>query len=192
MTVDARPTVSLPEPPPGGFTIADLDDMDDFGHNVELINGGFVVSARPTKWHTRIMLNLWRTLADQTPGDIEITVEHGVRVENGTRPEPDLLAIRADPDDTDSSTYAASEVVLAVEIVSPSSQRHDRRTKPLLYAEAGIPHFWLIERDGKLPVLHTFELSASTGSYVATGIHHKSAKLEVPWPLRIDLEHLGR
>ncbi len=39
-------------------------------------------------------------------------------------------------------------VLLAVEIVSPSSERIDRWFKPLAYAKAGIPHLWRIEPDG--------------------------------------------
>ncbi|SCG74694.1 Uma2 family endonuclease [Micromonospora humi] len=40
----------------------------------------------------------------------------------------------------------AADVALVVEIESPSSRRYDRLIKPTLYAEAGIPHYWRVER----------------------------------------------
>ena len=48
---------------------------------------------------------------------------------------------------------------LVVEIVSPSSEREDREIKPRLYAAAGIPVYWLVERseDGE-PLVHQFTL----------------------------------
>ena len=182
--------IAIPEPPPGGFTVADLDEMDDLGHHVELISGGLVVSARPVHWHTTVMLNLWRTLADQAPDEFRVSCEQGVEVDDGTRPEPDVLVIRSEAADPDASTFAGSDVALAVEIVSPGSERRDRRDKPPLYAEAGVAHFWRIEREGQAPVVHSYELDETTHGYVATGIHRGTLALTVPWPLTVDLARL--
>jgi Uma2 family endonuclease len=191
MTITPGRMIPIPEPPSGGFTIADLDDLDDLGHHVELISGGIHVSARGSTWHKEIMLNLWRALADQAPAEYVVSVEQGVKVDDGTRPEPDVLAIRTNAIDPDANTYAGDDVVLAVEIVSPGSERRDRRDKPPLYAEAGIVHFWLIEREGDKPVAHTYELDESTHRYVATGIHRETMTILVPWPLTVDLTQLA-
>jgi Uma2 family endonuclease len=43
--------------------------------------------------------------------------------------------------------FRASDILTAVEIVSPGTRRTDRVTKPFEYAEAGIQHYWLIELD---------------------------------------------
>ena len=192
MTISPERVTMIPEPPPGGFTIADLDDLDDLGHHVELISGGLLVTARPNTWHKRVMLNLWRALDEPAPAEYVVSVEQGVKVDDRTRPEPDVLAIRSNAIDLDANTYAGTEVVLAVEIVSPGSERLDRRVKPPLYAEAGIVHFWLIEREGDKPVVHTYELDESTHQYVATGIHRDTMTIPVPWPLTVDLTRLYR
>ncbi len=190
MTIAPDRTIPIPEPPPGGFTIADLDEMDDLGHHVELISGGLVVNARPSTWHTTVMLNLWRTVADQAPPEYRVLCEQGVKVDDGTRPEPEVLALRADATDPDASTYTGRDVVLAVEIVSPGSERRDRRDKPPLYAEAGVVHFWRVERQADLPVVHTYELDETTRGYVATGIYRGTLTVPVPWPLTVDLTRL--
>ena len=41
--------------------------------------------------------------------------------------------------------YQPHEVVLAIEIVSPTSLSMDRITEPALFAAAGIPYYWRIE-----------------------------------------------
>ncbi len=45
-----------------------------------------------------------------------------------------------------------ADVVLAIEVVSPSTKTTDRFAKPGEYAAAGIPCYWRIERDP----LHVF------------------------------------
>jgi len=41
----------------------------------------------------------------------------------------------------------ASEVLIVVEIVSPGSVRMDNKTKRHEYADAGIPHYWILDVD---------------------------------------------
>ncbi|MEV3985498.1 hypothetical protein [Nonomuraea sp. NPDC049758] len=44
------------------------------------------------------------------------------------------------PSDEALTCYQAEDVILAVEVVSPVTEVRDRKRKPTLYAEAGIPH----------------------------------------------------
>jgi Uma2 family endonuclease len=55
--------------------------------------------------------------------------------------------------------------------VSPESASRDRQRKPLLYAAAGIPHFWLVENEGGKPVVCAYELDKVNGAYAMAGIH---------------------
>jgi hypothetical protein len=41
--------------------------------------------------------------------------------------------------------------------------------KPIKYAEAGIRFLWRVERDGRRPVVYTYELDLSIRAYVPTG-----------------------
>jgi Uma2 family endonuclease len=182
--------VTIPEPPPGGFTIDDLEVMDDLGHGVELISGSLIVHARPIVWHTAVMLNLWEALKAQAPDEYRVYVEQGVYVDDGTRPEPDVLAIRTSAISPNVSTFSGADVVLAIEVESPGSERRDRRDKPPLYAEAGVAHFWRVEREGEAPVVHTYELDKMVHGYVATGIHRDTLTIRVPWPITVDLTRL--
>lgn len=51
------------------------------------------------------------------------------------------------------------------EVLSASTERRDRTVKSRIYAEAGIPHFWLI--DPRLQILEAFELTE--GRWTKTG-----------------------
>ncbi|MGH3433671.1 MAG: Uma2 family endonuclease [Thermocrispum sp.] len=78
----------------------------------------------------------------------------------------------------------ASDVVLAVEIISPSSVRTDTVVKPVDYADAGIPNYWLI--DAEPPV-------TATVYYLVDGEYEESQRAEgtfavsYPCPLTVDL-----
>jgi hypothetical protein len=62
----------------------------------------------------------------------------------------------------------------------------------VLYAEAGIPHFWRVENDSGRPVVYVHELDPPTSTYVPTGIHHDRLKVTVPFDIDLDLTEIDR
>lgn len=112
-----------------------------------------------------------------------------VRPGERRRPEPDVLVVDAPPRDERTSCLP-EEVVLVVEIVPDESAVRDREAKPLKYAEAGIRHFWWVEKEDRAPVVHVRELDDTTGAYVATGIHRDKLVVPVPFPVEIGLTTL--
>lgn len=67
---------------------------------------------------------------------------------------PDVVVIRAEPRRSwDTNNTPAVDVLLAVEVVSPTTATADRVEKPLQYALAGIPSFWRIEVDPEVTVV---------------------------------------
>lgn len=105
------------------------------------------------------------------------------------RPEPDLSIIKAEALGDGSETwYPAEAAVLVIEVVSPESAGRDRERKPKLYAQAGIQHFWRVERIAGDPVVHVHEFDPSIPGYALTGIHRNRIKLGVPFDIDINLE----
>jgi hypothetical protein len=82
----------------------------------------------------------------------------------------------------------ASDVVLAIEIISPGSRRRDTVVKHGEYADAGIPHYWIIDIDG--PVSLTAGHCAGEFGFIdaapVTGIF----TTEDPFRVRLDLDAL--
>lgn len=79
---------------------------------------------------------------------------------------------------------------LVTEVVSPESAHRDRTVKLRKYAEAGIPHYWCIEDEDGVPVVHVYELDEPTHAYAPAGIFRNSLKRPVSFEVRLDLDKL--
>jgi Uma2 family endonuclease len=187
---------SLPEwvfPPPGGFSAEDLDHIPDLPAHTELIDGSLVFVSPQASFHMRALSLFEYGLRRTAPDDLRVRREMSVVTGRSQRPEPDLSVIRAAAEQGPEQTfYRAEDVVLVVEVISPESKDRDRKRKPSLYAEAGIPHFWIVENDSGRPVVHVYELDEVTGAYAITGIHHDRLKLSAPFDVDVDLTEIDR
>lgn len=182
-------------PPEGGFTADDLDNMPGLPPHTELIDGSLVFMSPQKSFHTLAMYLLESRLRALAPTDLRVRREMSVVLGKRDRPEPDISVVRAEAvtAEADETGYQASDVVLAVEVVSPDSVERDRDTKPRKYAEAGIPHFWRVEKsEGRRPVVYVFELDPATRTYAVTGIHHDRLKVGVPFTVDIDLTEIDQ
>ncbi|WP_327041479.1 Uma2 family endonuclease [Micromonospora ureilytica] len=129
------------------YQVADLSNLpDDDSPRVELVDGALRVTPFPTLGHQDISGLLCTWLRCHAPSDIRATQAVAVELDDNTSRRPDVLLCRADVP-SDRSTLRPSDVVLAVEIVSPGTRRIDRFAKPGEYAAAGIPFYWRIEQD---------------------------------------------
>jgi Uma2 family endonuclease len=191
MTAEPVPDWLLP--PPGGFTADDLDRLTQLPPHTELIDGSLVFVSPQADFHAMTLYVLEDGLQRKVPGHLRVRREMTVIIGPRQRPEPDLLVIRAGADPGPRRTvYRAADVVLVVEVVSPESEERDRKRKPLLYAEAGIPNFWRVENDSLRPIVYTHELEPATHTYVPTGIYHDRLKTSVPFDIDIDLARVQR
>jgi Uma2 family endonuclease len=101
-------------------------------------------------------------------------------------PDVTVLADRVFRDDV--HIVSPVDVLLAVEVESPSSVTEDRITKPAQYAAGGIAHYWRIETN---PLrLNAYQLMgvvyAPTGSWTAGEI----ARIDRPFRVDIDVAAL--
>ncbi|MEV6828025.1 Uma2 family endonuclease [Amycolatopsis sp. NPDC051102] len=133
-------------PRPDGWTVDEvlaLSEDQASRHRVELVDGALLVSPAPTSVHQRLLQKLQLAFVPALPGGTELLP--GVNVRFGTQRllVPDLVILNCPGVDT--VAYLASDVLLAAEIVSPSSKVQDRMLKRALYAEAFIPYYLLVE-----------------------------------------------
>lgn len=104
---------------------------------------------------------------------------------------PDLVVADAGATADDPVTVDIDAVQLVVELVSPGNSTMDRKVKPMLYAEAAIPHFWRLEFD-PAAMLVIYELQG--GRYVerTTALAGATTHLDAPFPIAIDPAGLSR
>lgn len=129
--------------PADGWTTDDLDQLPVSNYRYELTDGALTVPPSPTGLHQYICARLTLALESQAPAGIAVTQAVEVRFAHKLTRIPDVLAVTS----TDLSRHwlAPDEVVLAVEVESPGNHIEDRTTKPAIYAQFGIPHYWRID-----------------------------------------------
>ena len=133
----------------GPFTVADLLRMrEETDDRLELIDGEVFVVPSPNEGHQTSSALLVHAFVEQITLRGRGRVYHApfdLRLGDGRVVQPDLLvivpgdAVSVRPD----GVYGRPSLV--VEIVSPTSRVQDLRRKRALYADAGIPEYWLVD-----------------------------------------------
>jgi len=180
------------------LTIGEYAELGETEHGyTELVEGRLLMSPSPAFRHGRAMRRLFQQLVAQSPADLEIVLEQDIDLElvpadePGSSRRPDLMVVRLDVGDqltADGGMVPASEALLVVEIVSPSSWRIDHVHKRADYADAGVPNYWIVDVDEPIS-LTACRLTEEFGyqdDQTATGIF----KAEVPFPVEINLDRL--
>jgi len=194
---------ALPLPPQRlPLTVADYVALgeDPEGVRYELQDGNLVMAASPFPRHQRCLLRLGGQLEAQLPDDLDVfpDVDVDLRLVPATQPgtvrRPDLVVVsRAgfERREREGGVLRAPEVVLAVEIVSPGSERTDHTVKHLEYADAGIPHYWVVDlgEPGDRITLTAHHLAGEFGYGDAGPVAGTFATTE-PFPVRVDLDAL--
>jgi len=131
------------------LTLEEWDALpEDTSRHFELAEGVLVVAPRPAPHHQTAVGSLMSDLNRQLPQTLAATQDIEVVIEStypATVRAPDVVVISRSLYRRNPPRVDASEVLLAVEIVSPGSRNTDRVSKPVEYARAGIPHYWVID-----------------------------------------------
>jgi len=130
------------------FTVDSYYKMAEHGllekdRQVELINGDIIDMSPIRSAHAGMVNYLSKILIHDLFGIATICVQNPVRLDDFSEPEPDVLIAQLSKDDYRDQHPSSSEVILLIE-VADSSLSFDRSTKKALYAEAGIPEYWII------------------------------------------------
>ncbi|MER5621480.1 Uma2 family endonuclease [Streptosporangium sp. NPDC002544] len=148
--------LTLPNRPP--FTVDDLLEFPDDGNRYELFDGSLLVSPPAFPRHQYALARFARILQDAAPPEFEPLPKVGLRASDQDFFIPDLVVVPTKAVDETQLMFAPRDILLAVEVVSPSTQARDRHLKRAAYAAAGIPVYWRIElSDG--PSVHVHELA---------------------------------
>lgn len=147
----------MPLPKEERYTLADVLTWDET-ERVELIDGAPVMMAPPSRIHQKISAELGRQLGNYLEGKkcevyaapfaVRLFEKAGDRPEDvDTLVEPDLSVI-CDPGKLDDMGCKGAPDLI-IEILSPSTQRHDRLTKYNLYERAGVREYWIVDPESK-------------------------------------------
>jgi Uma2 family endonuclease len=164
----------------------------------ELLEGRVLMSPSPTRNHMKASGKIYVQLLHQLPADLEVVQDLDIDLELRPRGEPghsrrpDLIIYSREAEarhDAEGGLLRASEILVAIEIVSRGSLRTDRVTKHREYADAGIPHYWMVntKAPASLVACHLTDDFTYRNDDKATGTFTTT----VPFPFTIDLDALG-
>jgi Uma2 family endonuclease len=171
---------------------------EDDRHRWELLEGNLVMSPSPTPRHMLASSKLWAQLSAQLPDrfiaiqDVDIDLQLASERQPATSRRPDLVVVARtefERVDSDGGLLRARQAVLVVEIASPGSHRTDYVIKRSEYADAGIPHYWIIDPDPPVSVLPC-HLAGDFG-YQDSGEVTGTVEIVEPFRVRIDLDALA-
>jgi Uma2 family endonuclease len=113
---------------------------------VELIDGIIYEMSPQTSWHSSTIRAAQEVLQRVFRDGFDLRVQMPLALDSQSQPEPDLAVVPGQWRD-----YLRAHPTTAVLIVevSDSSLGLDRETKRMLYAETGIPEYWILDTKGK-------------------------------------------
>ncbi|WP_188193035.1 Uma2 family endonuclease [Nonomuraea sp. SYSU D8015] len=124
-------------------------------------------------------------LHQAVPSHLKVFSTVNVRASDTDFYIPDLVVVPKGRFESVKLMFTPEDVLLAVEVVSPSTKTRDRATKVEAYAKAGIPTYWRVELD-EGPTLYVYDLD---GDSYRGPVAHKAgtlASLTAPYPISFD------
>ncbi|WP_344887609.1 Uma2 family endonuclease [Nonomuraea antimicrobica] len=182
---DTERTV-LPGRPP--FTVDDLLNFPDDGNRYELFNGSLLVSPSPTPLHQLMITNLLIILQSAAPPHLVTLTTVNLRATDKDYYIPDLVVVPREIGRSMNLMLAPQDILLTVEVGSPSTKMRDEQLKAEVYARAGIPVYLRIEPD-EGPALYVYELGDEDADEYGPPTVYKAgtvANLTMPFPVSFD------
>ena len=135
------------------YTVEEVLAFPSDGKRYELVHGELLVSPAPRYLHQQITSRLqillgrylepFHDLAEPlvSPADITWGTEDDL-----AQPDVFVVPVRETTDEWSS----IRTLLLAIEVLSPSTARYDRITKRRLYQEHGVLTYWVVDPDARL------------------------------------------
>lgn len=152
---------------PTHVTLDDLAVMAaaDENHRYELsVEGVLSVVPPADPDHALLVSRMFAWFLTHGFGPEQVVTDCGIDVGGGRVPDLTVWASGQPPRPARSSYAGTAGLLLAIEVVSRGSEVVDRMIKKTEYAKAGIPRYWIVERD-RVTTVHRHTLDADTGEY---------------------------
>jgi Uma2 family endonuclease len=133
------------------WTAAMVAALPDDGNRYEVLDGELAMTPAPSWDHQRLALALRDALtsflrahgigeAIVAPADVEFSSRRLL--------EPDVFVVPRTPDAPRPRSFAdAKRLLLAIEVLSPSTARRDRGVKRRIYMDEQVDEYWIVDAD---------------------------------------------
>ncbi len=136
------------------WTLEMLHALPDDGNRYELIDGELLVSPSPSPHHQRVLARLYelvRRYVQTLSGYETFFAPAAITFSEHRELQPDLLVVPLRDDGMPVERFQeVSRLLLAVEVLSPSTSRNDRYKKRPVYQQERVPEYWIVDPDARL------------------------------------------
>ena len=139
------------------WTVADLGDLPDDGNRYEVLDGELYVTPAPSFDHQAIVYLLARLIGeylDREPVGYVFIAPADVTFSPRRNAQPDVFVVPPRDGHRPKRFEDVGHLMLAAEVLSPSTGRADRVAKRTVYREEGVDVYWVVDPDAR-----TFERS---------------------------------
>ena len=129
------------------MTATEFFELPETNTLTELIHGEIIMGPSPIPFHQDVSVNtvfILKTLTKLLGGKV-YDAPLDVYLDDENVVQPDVMWIAPDSRCVVGETYVEGAPDLVVEILSPSTARHDRVTKFRLYEKYGVREYWIID-----------------------------------------------
>lgn len=134
---------------PTYYTAEMVRALPEDGNRYEVVHGELLVTPAPRLWHQRLVARVCVALdayLNAEPVGIVLTSPADISWGRDVLVQPDVFVVPLE-EARGLKWESVRTLLLAVEILSPSSRRADRFTKRRLYQERNVATYWLIDGD---------------------------------------------
>lgn len=148
--------MSMPVAEKHRWTIDEVERLiaqrEGYTPRYELLDGELLVTPGPNGRHQRIIAELFRRIDPYVrqhrlgevrlgPGEVRLTPDAYF--------EPDLYVVPSVDGKRPRALATVTRLLLAAEVLSPASVRHDRITKRRFFQGHGVPAYWVVDGDAE-------------------------------------------
>ena len=150
----------MPLPKEQTYTIDDIYALPE-GVRAELIDGQIYYMSPPNRRHQEISGELSRLIGNYIKSKNGLCKVYAapfavfLNADDKTYVEPDISVICDKSKLTDRGCVGSPDWI--IEIVSPSSVKHDYTIKAGLYNRAGVREYWIVDARKNYVIVHNFE-----------------------------------
>ena len=167
------------------WTAERVRGLPDDGKRYEVVDGELLVTPSPRTPHQRALGELYLSLAQYvraagigevffSPSDVEF--------DSRTLLQPDLFVVPLNEGRPIRNWSEIQRLLLAVEILSPSSARYDRLTKRRVYQRQGV-EYWIVDIDAR--VVERWRPGDARPEILAERLEWQPVDGQVPWGLEL-------
>jgi Uma2 family endonuclease len=168
------------------WTVEKALALPEDGKRYEVLDGELFVTPAPTYRHQSAIFKLGLRIEDHvrahrlgwvqiSPADIVFSQRRLL--------QPDLFVVPWRPEGEPTSWAEVTSLLLAIEVLSPSTAHADRHRKRLIYQDQGVPEYWIVDLDARL--VERWRPADTRGEPI-TGTLEWRPRPDIE-PLRIDL-----